>query len=35
MVGGAAVIDRADSESSKLVGMMGAVGGGVTADSWT
>lgn len=35
MVGGAAVMDKPDSESSRLVGMTGAVGGGVTADSWT
>lgn len=35
MVGGAAPIDKPESESSSLVGMTGAVGGGVTADSWT
>lgn len=33
MVGGAALIDKPDSESSSLVGM--TAGGGVTADSWT
>lgn len=35
MVGGAELIDRPDSESSRPVGTAGAAGGGVTAESWT
>lgn len=35
MVGGAVLIDRPDSESSRPEGTTGAVGGGVTAESWT
>lgn len=35
MVGGAELIDRLDSESSRPEGTAGAVGGGVTAESWT
>lgn len=35
MVGGAALIDRPESESSRPEGTMGAAGGGVTAESWT
>lgn len=33
IVGGAALIDRPASESSRPVGTTGAVGGGVTAES--
>lgn len=35
MVGGAVLIDRPDSESSRPEGTAGAVGGGVTAESCT
>lgn len=35
IVGGAVLIDRLDSEFSRPVGTPVAVGGGVTAESWT